>query len=407
MKKNKIGVIADDFTGACDAASFLRKAGQNVTLYTKLPETFDPEADAYVIALKTRSVLPQQAVHETLTVLFALKALVQTVYFKYCSTFDSTPKGNIGPVCDALMENMNVPYTILAPSLPINGRTVKDGLLYVNGILLHESPLKDHPLNPMWDADIQVLMASQSKYPCHKVSMEQLCSKQIEKWKQESSHFYLIPDYVTDKDARQIASYFRGYPLLTGGSGLLEFLPSPKQKIQNPQKIQSEKTVILCGSCSQKTKEQIDYYRKNGGAFWAVSGQKLYEKEMDVSCIEKKLLDTNEPILIYSDAIDQDMSILRTQKHFLAHAKAIEQCMANLARFCIHHHVDRLVIGGGETSGAVLQALGITTFKVGNSIAPGVPALVPVYEKKPVFFLKSGNFGQEDFFVKALEDVYV
>lgn len=408
MKASKIGVIADDFTGACDAASFLKKAGQKVALYTKVPRILNRDADAYVIALKTRSISSQEAIEDTLEALSVLKnESIQTVYFKFCSTFDSTPKGNIGPVCDALMEKMQVPYTILAPSLPINGRIVQDGLLYVNGVLLHESPLKDHPLNPMWSSDIATLMKPQSKYPCHKITMDSLDDKKLEMWKKESSHFYLIPDYVTDHDGQKIASYFRGYPLLTGGSGLLEHLPERKETKTQHQRIQCTKSIILCGSCSKRSKEQIEYFKKHQGKTIALSAKDILEKRFDLNTITPVLEKTNQTLLIYSDAIEKNMSTLRQDKNFYKYAKAIENFMAQLAEYCVEHHFDRLIIAGGETSGAVLKKLGYSDFVVGSSIAPGVPSLFPKDKKIPVFILKSGNFGQLDFFERALGDVYV
>ena len=164
-----LGCIADDFTGASDAASFLVKGGMSVQLYNGIPEnTKDLKpVQAIVIALKSRTQETSQAVSDSKNAArFLLEQSVTHLYFKYCSTFDSTPQGNIGPVCDALMEQMKTPYSLLCPSLPVNGRTVSNGILFVNGVPLDESPMKDHPLTPMWDSRITELMRPQSHYTC-------------------------------------------------------------------------------------------------------------------------------------------------------------------------------------------------------------------------------------------------
>lgn len=225
----RIGCIADDFTGGGDAASFLAGGGLKTLLLIwpfsceHLPE----DCDAVVIALKSRSVPADQAVADSLAAINWLQAHhVRKLYFKYCSTFDSTPRGNIGPVSDALLETLEQPYTVLCPSLLSNGRAVRDGVLYVNGIPLAQSPMRSHPLNPMWDSDIRVLMQAQSRYPCFVVP-EALCrdpaalAGRIHALQQKHRHFYLIPDYFEPTHGAEIARAFAPLPLWTGGSELL------------------------------------------------------------------------------------------------------------------------------------------------------------------------------------------
>ena len=206
------GCIADDFTGASDAASFLVKGGMSVRLYNGIPER--PEdgdsAQAIVIALKSRTQETAQAVDDSLRAArFLLNQGARQLYFKYCSTFDSTPKGNIGPVADALMDLMDVPCTILCPALPVNGRTVEHGHLMVNGVPLHESHMKNHPLTPMWDSSISRLMEPQSQWPC--IPMEDPSSFSLEKAAEKAGarRFYIIPDYKTTEDGRAIAAAFK------------------------------------------------------------------------------------------------------------------------------------------------------------------------------------------------------
>ena len=178
----KIGVIADDFTGAGDIGSFLQKNGSKTLLFTEIPSAFSSSADCAILALKSRSAEPEEAVRQAKeAAAFLKKAGAERIYFKYCSTFDSTPKGNIGVVLDALLEELKLSFTILCPSLPVNGRTVKDGILFVNGVPLAESPMKDHPLNPMWDSGIPELMRLQSRHPCFVLKREDMTFEKVQK----------------------------------------------------------------------------------------------------------------------------------------------------------------------------------------------------------------------------------
>ena len=258
--KHLVGCIADDFTGASDAASFLQKAGLQTILLNGVPEQGlgMNEYDAIVIALKTRTEPAGEAVEHTME---AVKWLEQhgaaQYYLKYCSTFDSTKEGNIGPVLDAVLEYLEETYTVLCPSLPVNGRTVKDGHLYVNGVPLDESPMKDHPLTPMWDSRIKHLMEAQSKYKCIELNGEQLKEDNIDayllKEKEGQKHFYVIPDYETEEDAKRIVSLFGNKKVLSGGSGILQYLARGNKK-----------GIVLAGSCSQATLTQIETYKKAG-----------------------------------------------------------------------------------------------------------------------------------------------
>ena len=226
------GCVADDFTGASDAASFLVKGGMSVQLFNGIPAKGSRVGEgiqAIVIALKSRTQDTEEAVADTLRALGWLKEQgVERFYLKYCSTFDSTPKGNIGPAADAAMEFLGVSYTILCPALPVNGRVVMKGELYVGGVPLHESPMKNHPLTPMWDARIANLMKPQSKYSCVELWKEQMdrpadeiraiLSDQAD----TQEHYYVIPDYQDMEDGERIVELFGDLALLTGGSGILE-----------------------------------------------------------------------------------------------------------------------------------------------------------------------------------------
>lgn len=271
-----LGCIADDFTGASDAASFLAKQGVKTVLYNGIPEKTSKrisekfagkkeelaDVQAIVIALKTRTMETKKAVAQSLEAVEWLKEHgAGQIYVKYCSTFDSTKEGNIGPIMDALLEKYQVPYSILCPALPVNGRTVENGKLYVNGVPLDESPMKNHPLTPMWDSEIKNLMEAQSKYSCLNVyDIDEKEQNKVQEYSKKVNHFYVIPDYKETEDAKKIVEVFGDLPILSGGSGLLEELAykyvSTSASATNPQKTKG-KALLLAGSCSVATRGQI------------------------------------------------------------------------------------------------------------------------------------------------------
>ena len=398
MTTIKLGVIADDFTGASDAASFLVKSGNKTILLTEIPKKFDYSCDCIVIGLKIRSVDSQLAVEQVKKVMDFFEGIdVGKVYYKYCSTFDSTPKGNIGPVMDYLMERMNCNYSILCPALPINGRTVKNGKLYVNGVPLNESPLKNHPLNPMWDAYIPNLMKTQSKYMVK-------VYKSNDNLNAEKIRCYYVPDYITDSDGENIASIFGNLKLLSGGSGLLEHLVKNhdmKKEISTFNK-NNQKAIILCGSCSVKTNRQVSEFKKHFDNYIAIDSNEilngLITPESIFSKVKKNLPNTT---LIYSDGcekkIDKDNPKLSQQ------AKAMEMFLSEIAQLAQQDYFNKIIVAGGETSGAVTIKLGYNAFYVGESVAPGVPWLIPIDKNDTLLILKSGNFGDDKFFIKTVK----
>lgn len=408
-KKIKIGVIADDFTGASDAASFLSKGGARTIMLNNILHDFNFDCDAIVIALKTRSVSPNEAIRQTkCAVDFLMKINCEKIYFKYCSTFDSTPIGNIGVVGDFLMEYLGVTYTVLCPSLPVNGRQVKDGVLYVDGVELSESPLKNHPVNPMWDSYIPTLMKNQSKYACYIINNNVLSNElddRIKELKEYNEHFYLIPDYIDDKDGLFIAQKFRNLKLLTGGSGLLEFIIDwDKLNHRNlvKQKNIEQRSIILCGSCSKKTRQQVQFYKKCGGDIYPIDAFKLLDDSLTMEMLLEYIVKQKNTVLVYSDAIDRNMSDLRKRKDFKKASHKLECVMSELSKAILDYGYSRIIVGGGETSGAVMKTLGFEGFYIGESINPGVPELIPIQNQDVSLILKSGNFGSEDFFIKAI-----
>lgn len=411
-----LGCIADDFTGASDAASFLEKGGMRVMLINGIPGEAVSAAgfEAVVIALKTRTQETGSAVKESLEAAAWLKEQgASQIYLKYCSTFDSTRTGNIGPIADALLESSDIPYTILCPALPVNKRTVKDGCLYVDGILLHESSMKNHPLTPMWDADIEKLMRPQSKYPCFKVNTAMLklpaaeILQKIAQFGAEHKHFYVIPDYTADQDAEKIVEVFGGLPLLTGGSGILEALgkkhASGLMHQEAALSYSDGKGLILAGSCSQATLGQIKHYISNGGKAIKMNPQELLDGKQTVETLWSELKAfAGETVLIYSS--DEAQAIREIQAEGLEKVSTLlEGTTAELAERAAAEGFTRIIVAGGETSGAVTKKLGFEAYQIGESVAPGVPVMTPINRRDIRLVLKSGNFGQEDFFARALK----
>jgi 3-dehydrotetronate 4-kinase len=407
----RFGVIADDFTGASDIASFFVKGGLSTVLYTGIPEMDEvPKAEVCVIALKTRTQNPKDAVKDSLEAIAWLKEQgAQQFYIKYCSTFDSTPEGNIGPICDAVLEELDVPYTILCPALPVNGRVVKNGCLYVNGVPLHKSPMKDHPLTPMWDCDLVRLMDAQSKFPSVKMP-DALDKEEVNERitgiaaQNKHSPFYIIPDYEKEEDAEQLVELFGELKLITGGSGLA--YPLAKMYNKNVEANGFERShspsLLLAGSCSEATRNQITEYQRSGGKTYFMDPLKLISGEESVERIWSVISQNkDESILVYSSDTPENVRDIQ-QKGKEAVAERLEKATADLAELAVQAGFHRIIVAGGETSGAVAKRLGHNGYHIGDSISPGVPIMIPIEDHRIRIVFKSGNFGQSDFFLQAL-----
>lgn len=402
-----LGCIADDFTGASDAASFLVKGGMSVQLYNGIPENASDlkPVQAIVIALKSRTQETLQAVADSKhAAQFLLDQGITHLYFKYCSTFDSTPQGNIGPVCDALLEQMKAPYSLLCPSLPVNGRTVSNGRLFVNGTPLDESPMKDHPLTPMWDSRISELMRPQSHYSC------QILPRNASWHEPEyTKPFYLIPDYETDEDGEKIAKTFGHLPFLSGGSGLLKplaeyLLSGSGTSRQIPATAVPGKALLIAGSCSKMTLSQIAWYQAQNIPSLRMDPLALLNGTQTPEQIWEFIethTDEQHAVLVYSS--DTPEMVRRSQELGREKiASMLEQLSARLAEKAVEHGFTRIICAGGETSGAITKGLHFSSYEIGESIAPGVPVMIPALRPDIRLVLKSGNFGQEDFFGRAL-----
>lgn len=412
-----IGCVADDFTGASDIASFFAQGGLKVVMVNGLPDQnyqLTTDTQVLVIALKTRSVDPNDAVDQSLEAVRWLKQNgCERYFFKYCSTFDSTPQGNIGPVIDSLLEEFNLRHTIISPALPVNGRTVKNGELFVNGVPLDESPMKNHPITPMWNSRIAKLMQEQGKYETVVIDEDvlsdiELLNKTVNSYldRDNFSKYYFVPDYFKNEHAKMIVEGFGDLSLLTGSSGLaFEIARRYSDTAYKHKKTQiayvKDKGVIISGSCSTATKKQIQDYISRGGSSIKIDPVKLLSDEESIEKIYLKIIQNQgENILVYScddGHLSKDSKFNQSEL-----SKVLEETMGELARELISNGFKRIVVAGGETSGAVIKALPFSSFAIGESVSPGVPVLIPEEESTVRLVLKSGNFGDEDFFTKTL-----
>lgn len=405
VQKILLGCIADDFTGASDAASYLQKGGLNPILTNGIGSEVPSDVNAIVVALKTRTMEREAAVAETLAALEWLQEKgADKIYLKYCSTFDSTKDGNIGPAVDAVMERLEVDVTVLCPSLPENGRTVVDGNLYVQGIPLDQTHMRHHPLTPMWSSQISELMQEQGKYRCQIIRREEFATFSEEK---QNGKRYYVPDFETEEDGQWIGEHFGSLPLLTGGSGLLEPLAASlaannKQGEVADLSCASEgKALILAGSCSDMTLRQIEYFLERGGRGYRVIPEKVANGEQTLDHATAFLEKQGDiPVIVYSS---EPKNVRKEFPAEVGIAERLENFLAETAKWAREHKYTRFLVAGGETSGAVTQALGYSEFRVGPPVAPGVPVLIPLSDERIRLVLKSGNFGAEDFFQKALE----
>lgn len=403
-----LGCIADDFTGAGDLASILTGQGMRTSLLTDPTDIAESVGDAVVVALKTRSIAPALAVEKSVAAVRALKSAgAQQIYFKYCSTFDSTPAGNIGPVTDALLRELRTDRTIICPAFPANGRTVYQGHLFVSDVLLNESGMRDHPVTPMSDSDIRRWLRRQSVNRVAHIPLQVVRQGQnaIAAALHDAGAALVVVDATCDEDLRAIGAAGAHCELITGGSALALALPDNFRTaglIGTALRVQVTNegaAIILAGSCSAATNRQVTSYRRAHpwfavDALALVSGEPVLERADEFA-----RSNAEHAPLIYSTITPADVVSGRHDPHFTAMSGAIEILMAELAVRAVARGVRRIVVAGGETSGAVIEALQPGEMTVGHDIALGVPML---WAGDVAYALKSGNFGGDDFFETAL-----
>jgi uncharacterized protein YgbK (DUF1537 family) len=415
-----LGVIADDFTGASDIANTLAKGlapegGLRTTLFLGLPdEPAPPGTEACVVALKSRSIAPEEACAQSLAALDWLGAQgCRQLLFKYCSTFDSTPLGNIGPVGEALARRLGVGGVVACPAFPDAGRSVYMGHLFVGDRLLNESGMERHPLNPMTDPDLRRWLARQCERPVGLVSWPTVSRgaaalAEALRAAEARGEGLAIVDAVSNADLVTIAEACAGARLLTGGSGIA--LGLPRNFVAAGLAAGGAAEVppvtgagaVLAGSCSGATLGQIERHRA-GHPVLALDVAAVMEGRVAASDAVAFIGEhAGRAPLVFSSAAPEQVAEIQRRYGREAVAQRLDAVFAEVAVALRAAGLQRLVVAGGETSGAVMSALGVRSLRIGPEIDPGVPVLVAEGARPLGFALKSGNFGGPDFFEKAL-----
>lgn len=416
-----LGVIADDFTGATDVANNLVRAGMRVaqTIGVPAPHASLPgDADALVVSLKTRTIAPQEAVQQSLDALRWLQAQgARQIYFKYCSTFDSTPAGNIGPVTEALMQALGCSFTVAVPAFPDNLRTLYCGHLFVGDALLSESSMREHPLTPMTDANIvRVLQAQLAQQQVgllgwpHVSAGAQAVRSRIEQLRAQGVGI-AVCDTLGNADLATLGGALVDLPLVTGGSGLALGLPGAWGYAPNARAATLAPATgwqaVVSGSCSQATQRQVRAFAEAGHPVLAIDPLRAAEGADVVAealqwCAGHL---PRAPVLVHCTADATDVRKVQQALGVQEAGALVERTLSAVARGLVQLGVRQLIVAGGETSGACVQALGIGQLRTGPQIAPGVPWCHAYSEACAGaglhLALKSGNFGADDFFVQA------
>jgi 3-dehydrotetronate 4-kinase len=409
-----LGCIADDFTGASDLANTLAKTGFRTTQFIGVPrKPAARDCEAGVVALKSRSIPAAEAVAQSLAALDWLKAQGAGQFlFKYCSTFDSTPEGNIGPVGEALAEALGARGVAVCPAFPQAGRRVFQGHLFVADKLLSESGMEHHPLNPMTDPDLRRWLRRQSRHPVGHVAWPIVAEgpaaiRAALEASAAKGEWLTVVDAIEDRDLLALGGALEGAALLTGGSGIALGLAANFAKAGRLGRRGSAfqphggPAAVLAGSCSGATLGQVAAFKDAHPAL-AVEVEGLMTGKITVpGALDFMRTHLPEAPLCYSSAPPEAVQRAHARHGRAEVAARVESFFGSLARGLADLGVGRLVVAGGETSGAVVTALGLKAFDIGPEIDPGVPAL-STPEGTLAIALKSGNFGGPDFFAKAL-----
>lgn len=413
-----LGCIADDFTGATDLANTLVKGGMTAVQVIGVPTGPLPEADAVIIALKSRTAPVGEAVAQSLAACDALLAAgAKQIFWKYCSTFDSTDQGNIGPVADALLKRLGSGFALACPAFPTNGRTIYLGHLFVGNALLNESGMESHPLTPMTDANLVRVLGRQTDgavglVPFSTIEQGAAATRQAMMRLAEQGRRYAIVDAVTDQHLLAIGEAAAQHALITGGSGVAMGLPEnfrragllPMRGDAASLPPMQGMAAVVAGSCSRATLGQIGLARDHVpvlelDALATPDAAALAAQAL--GWVAGKLA-ADRPVVIAASAPPEKVAALQAKLGRDAAGALIEAAMAAIAEGLVARGVGRLVVAGGETSGAVVQRLGVTALRIGPEIDPGVPWTFA--EPRGLHLaLKSGNFGARDFFLKAFD----
>jgi uncharacterized protein YgbK (DUF1537 family) len=413
----KLGCIADDFTGATDLANNLVRSGMRVVQTIGVPDApLAADVDAVVVALKSRTIPAAEAIAQSLQALQWLQAQgAQQIYFKYCSTFDSTPEGNIGPVTEALMNALDTDFTIATPAFPDNSRTVFKGYLFAGNVLLNESGMQNHPLTPMQDANLVRVMQAQTKRPVGLIDYKTVAQGEaairvrIVELRSQGVGVAVV-DATSNADLLLLGPALKDMPLVTAGSGVAIGLPGNfglKPSVQASQlPAACGLQAVVSGSCSLATNAQVAHFKSTGRPAMAIAPASLLNGQSD-AVVQQVLawaapLLKGGPVLVYSTAAPDAVKAVQAKLGVAEAGALVEHALGSVARGLVDLGVQQLVVAGGETAGACVQALGIAQLQIGPQIDPGVPwCHAPSAQGGVHIALKSGNFGTDDFFSKA------
>ena len=414
-----LGAIADDFTGATDLCSMLVRGGMRTVqlIGVPSPDMPIPDVDAVVVALKSRTAPAHQAVAESLAALKWLQgAGARQFFFKYCSTFDSTPQGNIGPVADALVAALDCGFALACPAFPTNGRTVYQGYLFAGGALLNESGMENHPLTPMTDANLVRVLSLQTEgtvglVPFVTVDRGAHAIRDAMTALKERGRRYAIVDAVTDAHLVSIGQAAANHALITGGSGVAMGLPENFRKAgllaeaSDPGALPPIEgaCAVIAGSCSRATLAQIGFARGHLPVFeMDALGTPDAAALADAALAWAADKIGGKPVVIAASAPPEKVAALQARLGRDQAGALIEDAVARVAEGLVARGVRKMVVAGGETSGAVVGRLGVRSLRIGTEIDPGVPwTLASGTGADLMLALKSGNFGGTDFFLKA------
>jgi uncharacterized protein YgbK (DUF1537 family) len=419
--KPLLGCIADDFTGATDLANMLVRGGMRTVQSIGIPSAevaAGLDADAIVIALKSRTVPAAEAVAQSLQALDWLRerGCVQ-IFFKYCSTFDSTAAGNIGQVSEALLAALGSDFTLACPAFPENGRTIFRGHLFVQDQLLSESGMQHHPLTPMADANLVRVLQAQTRLPVGLLRYDNVAQgvdavrARIAQLRADGVGM-AIADAVSDADLHTLGAACADLPLLTGGSGLALGLPENFRRAGKLRQLDAAAVphveggeVVLAGSASQATNGQVAAWLEAGRPALRIDPLALAAGAPVVAKALAFARDAGQTVLIYATSAPDEVKAVQQRLGVERAGALVEQALGDIASGLREAGVRRFVVAGGETSGAVVQALGVQLLHIGAQIDPGVPATVSATAQPLALALKSGNFGGRDFFAKALKQL--
>lgn len=404
----RIGVVADDFTGASDIANTLARAGARTTLHLGLPSALDPADDAAVVALKSRSIAADEAVAQSVAAADALRAAgAEQIVFKYCSTFDSTPAGNIGPVAAALLALLGGEVALVCPAFPDAGRTIYQGHLFVHDRLLSESGMERHPLNPMTDPDLRRWLARQTDVPVGHLPLADLRAGHggaVLAAEAARGARLVVADAIANEDLLALGRLAAGHALVTGGSGIALGLPANfgiAAGAAAPLPATEGDALVLAGSCSTATRGQIEAYTgAHPSLKLAIRADLDPDPEAD-RALTFALYHRGAAPLVYASADPGEVADIQAEHGTEESARYFETILTRVATRAAEAGFRRIVVAGGETSGAVATGLATGPLVIGPEIATGVPAMRTRGTPPLAVALKSGNFGGPDFFSRA------